>query len=65
MTKGGNASNVIPSTMELQGTIRSLTLEGINKLQKRVKEVAEAIAIANRCEAEVTFLGNDYPSNNK
>ena len=61
MTKGGNASNVIPSTMELQGTIRSLTLEGINKLQKRVKEVAEAIAIANRCEAEVTFLGNDYP----
>jgi len=61
MTKAGNASNVIPSTMELQGTIRSLTLEGINKLQKRVKEVSEAIAIANRCEAEVEFLGNDYP----
>ena len=61
MTKAGNACNVIPSTMELQGTIRSLTLEGILKLQTRVKEVAEAIAIANRCEADVTFPGNDYP----
>ena len=61
MIKGGNATNVIPSTMELQGTIRSLTMEGILKLQKRVKELAEATAIANRCEAEVTFPGNDYP----
>ena len=61
MTKAGNACNVIPSSMELQGTIRSLTLEGILKLQTRVKEVAETIAIANRCEADVTFPGNDYP----
>jgi IAA-amino acid hydrolase len=61
MTKGGDAWNVIPSTMELQGTIRSLTLEGLVKLQNRVKEIAESIAIANRCEAEVTFPGNDYP----
>ena len=61
MTKAGNACNVIPSTMELEGTIRSLTHEGILKLQTRVKEVAESIAIANRCKAEVTFPGNDYP----
>ena len=61
MTKAGNACNVIPSTMELEGTIRSLTLEGILKLQTRVREVAESIAIANRCKAEVTFPGNDYP----
>ena len=61
MANAGSATNVIPSTMELQGTIRSLTSEGISKLQKRVKEVAESIAIANRCEAEVSFPGNDYP----
>jgi len=61
MTKAGNACNVIPSTMELEGTIRSLTLEGILKLQTRVREVAESVAIANRCKAEVTFPGNDYP----
>ena len=61
MVNAGSATNVIPSTMELQGTIRSLTSEGISKLQNRVKEVAESIAIANRCEAEVSFPGNDYP----
>ncbi len=61
MANAGSATNVIPSTMELQGTIRSLTSEGISKLQNRVKEVAESIAIANRCEAEVSFPGNDYP----
>ena len=61
MMNGGDAWNVIPSTMELQGTIRSLTLEGLLTLQKRVKEVSESIAIANRCEAEVTFPGHDYP----
>ena len=61
MANAGSAFNVIPSTMELQGTIRSLTIEGVSNLQKRVKEVAQSIALANRCEAEVSFPGNDYP----
>ena len=61
MANAGSATNVIPSSMELQGTIRSLTSEGISRLQQRVREVAEGIAIANRCTAEVTFPGNDFP----
>ena len=61
MANAGTATNVIPPTMELQGTIRSLTGEGISLLQNRVKEVAESIALANRCEVEVTFPGNDFP----
>ena len=61
MANAGSAFNVIPSTMELQGTIRSLTIEGVSNLQTRVKEVAQSIAKANRCEAEVFFPGNDYP----
>lgn len=61
MANAGSAFNVIPSTMALQGTIRSLTIEGVSNLQTRVKEVAQSIAKANRCEAEVSFPGNDYP----
>ena len=61
MANAGTATNIIPPTMELQGTIRSLTSEGISLLQNRVKEVAESIALANRCEVEVTFPGNDFP----
>ena len=61
MANAGTATNVIPSKMELQGTIRSLTSEGISLLQNRVKEIAESISLANRCEVEVTFPGNDFP----
>tara|TARA_B100001142_G_C14166972_1_gene590689 strand:- start:81 stop:968 length:888 start_codon:yes stop_codon:yes gene_type:complete len=61
MANAGTATNVIPPTMELQGTIRSLTSEGISQLQNRVKEVAESISLANRCDVEVTFPGNDFP----
>lgn len=61
MANAGSATNVIPSSMELQGTIRSLTSDGITRLQQRVREVAEGIAMANRCMAEVTFPGNDFP----
>ena len=61
MANAGSAPNVIPSSMELQGTIRSLTSDGITRLQHRVREVAEGIAMANRCMAEETFPGNDFP----
>lgn len=59
--RAGHAYNVIPVEALLTGTIRSLTMPGMQFLQKRVRELAEHIALANRCTAEVTFPGNDYP----
>ena len=61
MVNAGSATNVIPSSMELQGTIRSLTSDGITRLQHRVREVAEGIAMDNRCMEEVTYHANDIP----
>ncbi len=58
---GGDAHNVIPQSVKMSGTVRSLTLEGLRFLQKRVREIAQQVAIANRCEATVEFPGNDYP----
>jgi IAA-amino acid hydrolase len=58
---GGDAYNVIPPEVHLTGTVRSLTTEGLHYLQQRVREIATQVAAANRCEAEVTFPGNDYP----
>ena len=58
---GGNASNVIPSEVIVKGTLRSLTMDGLRKLQKRVKEIAEGIAQTHGCEAIVEYVGNDYP----
>jgi IAA-amino acid hydrolase len=59
--KGGSTHNVIPTDVELQGTIRSLSLEGLKTLQDRIREIAEHVAIANRCTAKIEFPGNDYP----
>ena len=58
---GGDAHNVIPQSVKMGGTVRSLTLDGLRFLQKRVREVAQQVALANRCEATVEFPGNDYP----
>ncbi len=58
---GGDAFNVIPQSVTLTGTIRSLTLQGLHFLQQRVREVATQVASANRCEAQVAFPGHDYP----
>ena len=59
--QGGKAANVIPSEVKILGTLRSLTMDGLKKLQKRVKEIAENIAKAHDCEAIVQYPGNDYP----
>ena len=59
--QGGKAANVIPPEVKILGTLRSLTMDGLKKLQKRVKKIAENIAKAHGCEAIVEYPGNDYP----
>ena len=58
---GGQAANVIPSEVKILGTLRSLTMDGLKTLQKRVKKISENIAEAHECEAIVEYPGNDYP----
>ena len=58
---GGQTHNVIPEVIEIQGTIRAMTMTMLQHLQTRVREIAMHVASANRCEAEVEFPGNDYP----
>ena len=57
----GQAANVIPSEVKILGTIRSLTMEGLKKLQNRVKEICESVAKAHECKAIIDYPGNDYP----
>lgn len=60
--KGGSALNVVPPHVEIGGTLRSLTTEGLYWLQKRVKEVVEAQAIVHRCKASVDMKEEEYPA---
>ena len=58
--QAGAASNVIPDTAEMWGTIRTVDPE--NKvgelIHKRMTEIAQGVAAAYRCTAEVGF--SDY-----
>ncbi|HVZ49134.1 MAG TPA: amidohydrolase [Gemmatimonadaceae bacterium] len=58
---GGEASNVIPNEVKMTGTVRSLTMDGLRYLQRRIEEVCAQVTAANRCTSRVAFPGNDYP----
>lgn len=55
---GGSATNIIPDSVEIQGTARSLTNEVRNILEKRIGETAAGIckAYGAECEYEYTEL---------
>jgi amidohydrolase len=50
---GGNRFNIIPETVEMLGTVRTLTDEDEKMIFARIKEVAVNIAEANDATAEV------------
>jgi hippurate hydrolase len=57
---GGEASNVIPAFVKLTGTVRTLLPETRDFAEKRLKEVAEATAIAHGASADVIYR-RGYP----
>ncbi len=52
---GGEAMNIIPGKVELQGTMRAFSDTVYNTLTSRIKTLATEIAKAYDCWAEVTF----------
>jgi hippurate hydrolase len=64
MIHGGEATNVIPDSCVMHGTVRTFTLEVLDMIEQRMKEVAEhtAAAFGTRCEFE--FVRNYPPTIN-
>ncbi|XP_037486447.1 IAA-amino acid hydrolase ILR1-like 5 [Triticum dicoccoides] len=60
--KAGNSTDTTPPVVEFGGTLRSLTTEGLYRLEKRLKEVVEAQAAVHRCKGVAEILGApSYP----
>lgn len=60
---GGTTHNIIPETVELMGTVRTLLPETQELAIRRINEIATHIAAAHGCEAEVDYqIG--YPVTN-
>lgn len=53
--RAGTASNIIPDTAEMYGTIRTGDVKMIEFAKKRICEISESVAKTFRAEAEVEF----------
>lgn len=60
MFRAGNTDNVIPQTVQLRGTARSLTPEVRDLLEKRLPVVVESTATAYGAKAKLTYK-RGYP----
>ena len=60
MIQGGEATNVIPETCEVQGTVRTFTLEVLDMIERRMRQIADATCQAFEATCEFTFR-RKYP----
>jgi len=64
MIHAGAATNVIPDSCELQGTVRTFTLEVLDLIEQRMKEIAQHTCAAFGVSCEFEFERNYPPTIN-
>ena len=64
MLHAGEATNVVPDSCELQGTVRTFTLEVLDLIEARMKKVAEHVCAAHDAQCEFEFVRNYPPTIN-
>jgi hippurate hydrolase len=64
MIHAGEATNVVPDSCELQGTVRTFTLEVLDLIERRMRHIAEATCLAFEATCEFTFRRNYPPTIN-
>ncbi|HEY1090095.1 MAG TPA: M20 aminoacylase family protein [Burkholderiaceae bacterium] len=64
MIHTGEATNVVPDACEIQGTVRTFTLEVLDKIEARMRQIAESTAAAFECGVEFEFERNYPPTIN-
>jgi len=64
MIHAGEATNVIPESCELQGTVRTFTVEVLDMIEQRMRRIAEATCEASGAGCEFAFTRNYPPTVN-
>ena len=62
--RAGEATNVIPASCELQGTVRTFTLELLEMIEERMRRIAEGVCQAFGARCDFTFTRNYPPTVN-
>lgn len=60
MVHTGEATNVVPDSCELQGTVRTFSIEVLDMIERRMQQVAEHTCAAHEATCEFEFVRN-YP----
>ncbi len=53
--QGSDAPNVIPDVASVGGTVRTFSIDALDRIEARLRGMAEHIAAAHQCTAEVMF----------
>lgn len=64
MIHAGEATNVVPDTCEIQGTVRTFSLGVLDLIERRMKEIAEHTCAAFGTQCEFAFHRNYPPTVN-
>jgi hippurate hydrolase len=64
MINAGEATNVIPDRCELQGTVRTFTVEVLDLIERRMREMSESLCAAFNTRVEFEFVRNYPPTIN-
>ncbi|CAM3795648.1 M20 aminoacylase family protein [Paracidovorax anthurii] len=64
MIHTGEATNVVPDSCEMQGTVRTFTIEVLDMIERRMKQVAEHVCAAHDAVCEFSFHRNYPPTVN-
>jgi amidohydrolase len=64
MIHGGEATNVVPDSCELQGTVRTFTVEVLDLIERRMKQIAQHVCAAHDAICEFEFVHNYPPTIN-
>ena len=64
MIHAGEATNVIPDSCTLEGTVRTFTVEVLDRIEQRMREVAQHTAAAFGTECSFEFSRNYPPTIN-
>jgi amidohydrolase len=64
MIHAGEATNVVPDSCEIQGTVRTFTLEVLDLIERRMRQIAEATCQAFEAACEWSFRRNYPPTIN-
>ncbi|MDO8250070.1 MAG: M20 aminoacylase family protein [Rhodoferax sp.] len=64
MIRAGEATNVIPDRCELQGTVRTFSIEVLDLIEQRMRQIAEHTCAAYESRCEFEFVRNYPPTIN-